>query len=158
MAPSLLETFICFYALFGVTFGANVECNDKEECVGLHLDTSNNDEVIGNGYKSIYGPTSSINSSDLTSCYGALSCSFIKFIETKDQNTECDGDNSCSHTNLIKGEEKVECTGSSACSFSTIKSEIGAICEGAYSCSHTYVIIILHIFNSFCTKNELCWQ
>eukprot|EP01084_Bolivina_argentea_P131435 231998_1 len=99
-------------------------CKHPMQCVGQIIDTQD-DYIVGGGYRSLYGNTTSITLSSTVNyyyldCKGAFSCSQCDKISWKDQYAKiyCDGSNSCSDIRSIETTSAnfIECGGSNSCS------------------------------------------
>eukprot|EP01084_Bolivina_argentea_P218064 370123_1 len=144
---------------------ADIVCNQASSCLGQTIVTTNGDDTFGNGYKSLYGPTTSITgtgNSACAFCSGSFSCDDIEFITVTDL-IKCSGSNSCSNINgsrtlYISGSaacciDNIQCSGSNSCKYSnlrgggTVEEHVHVYCGGDRSCNNAYFeeIVVLAV-------------
>eukprot|EP01084_Bolivina_argentea_P275490 469831_1 len=119
-------------------------CYNAFECVGTEWVISNyNEKIYGLGYKSLYGPTTSITANYQTYdvyCAGAFSCAQISFIQYHFY-VPCSGSHSCANINGLSyiNAKTVSCSGSNSCENSHIIAWQNVNCQGSQSCIYTNI-------------------
>eukprot|EP01084_Bolivina_argentea_P066192 120660_1 len=139
---SVLFNFILFIGQIGSVL---IYCDNAYQCVGTAWEPYAGDSLYSRGYKSLYGPSTSMTLAGTSSsilCYGAYSCAEMSFISTGGE-IDCYGSHSCA--NIDKSSisyidaRSISCYGSNSCQNTNIRTgyrEVEYIgCFGDKSCS-----------------------
>eukprot|EP01084_Bolivina_argentea_P008882 16613_1 len=153
---SKVTTYLCLLIINISVQGLNTYCNNASQCVGqsIVLSAEYGDYLYGQGYKSIFGSSSSINGNTAAvnvKCYGSFACYETSFIHAS--SITCRGAKSCANVSdmsyfinntylMIRG------YGVSSLSYSTIfaGSNIYVYCYGYSSCSYTNIINATRVY------------
>eukprot|EP01084_Bolivina_argentea_P120281 213200_1 len=134
---------IIFQSCIVSLLGQHQYCDTAYECVGTDWVLADGQLIYGNGYKSLYGQSTTITDSyqfNYVFCYGAFACSEIAFIDSQ-YRVSCSGSYSCANINgssYIQG-SYVSCYAANSCPSSNIKASDSVGCLGSESCVSTKI-------------------
>eukprot|EP01084_Bolivina_argentea_P148517 259631_1 len=135
-----LTLFVIIAFKFVILSGQNQFCVNAFECVGTEWVLSYNQRINGYGYKSLFGPNTSITSNYNPSnvwCFAAFACAQISFINTQ-SGVYCAGSHACA-LSYINAAKYVSCYGSNSCQYSNIIGNETVECLGSQSCMDTNI-------------------
>eukprot|EP01083_Nonionella_stella_P129277 392188_1 len=133
---SLLNAILIVNTCITAIHAQNIECHAASQCIGQDISTAFT--VENRGYKSAFGPTTTISTADTIWCFGAFSCNSISSA-TSTNNIACLGSNACVNVNPLTANSWT-CRASHSCTHSTfigtaIDSNI--FCAGFKSCAYS---------------------
>eukprot|EP01084_Bolivina_argentea_P021773 40466_1 len=116
------------------------DCNTANQCIGQSINYAA--IIYGNGYKSLYGPTTSITSTTSSVvCSGAFSCYNVSSL-TSSYRLFCGGTGSCSNIETTNIADSTLCFASNSCQYTVFDatmaiSSYSVDCWGDQSCTHS---------------------
>eukprot|EP01084_Bolivina_argentea_P237802 399552_1 len=145
----LLTLFLqyCIVLLLGQNL-TRIFCYNSTECARSWV-LSDNQDIFGSGYKSLYGEATSITNNYQNNhiyCAGSFACAEISFIDTQlnqshGGDVQCRGSYSCANINGSSyiHAANVHCFASNSCQNSNIKANDVVYCHGSESCVHSNI-------------------